>query len=158
MSEGSRSTRPSVRERSCRRTATPPSSASSATPPATFTAAQMRIFLRALVNLDPYTFAQDVAEHFAGRMKTMTEPPRRSCSTSSTAWATTNSPGLRSGLPLPGKPASRARVRSTSLPKPTPPSLHKLNQKQPQPERRRSPQRSNPPAKKQTAKNKKKAA
>jgi hypothetical protein len=30
--------------------------------PAKFTAAQLRVFLRALVNLDPYTFADDVAE------------------------------------------------------------------------------------------------
>jgi ParB family chromosome partitioning protein len=31
-----------------------------------FTAAQWRAFLRALVNLDPYTFIDDVAEHFIG--------------------------------------------------------------------------------------------
>ena len=30
-----------------------------------FSAAQFRFFLRALINLDPYTFADDVAEHFA---------------------------------------------------------------------------------------------
>ncbi|MGA7159117.1 MAG: hypothetical protein WBY53_19885 [Acidobacteriaceae bacterium] len=30
-----------------------------------FTAAQLRIFLRALVNLDPYTLTDEVAEHFA---------------------------------------------------------------------------------------------
>ncbi len=34
--------------------------------PTTFTTAQLRVFLRALVNLDPYTFTDDVAEHFAG--------------------------------------------------------------------------------------------
>ena len=34
--------------------------------PAMFNAAQLRVFLRALVNLDPYTFTDDVAEHFAG--------------------------------------------------------------------------------------------
>ena len=34
--------------------------------PPMFTAAQLRVFLRALVNLDPYTFTDDVAEHFAG--------------------------------------------------------------------------------------------
>ena len=33
--------------------------------PATFSATQLRVFLRALVNLDPYTFTDDVAEHFA---------------------------------------------------------------------------------------------
>jgi len=33
--------------------------------PALFTAAQLRVFLRALVNLDPYDFAEDVAEHYA---------------------------------------------------------------------------------------------
>jgi ParB family transcriptional regulator, chromosome partitioning protein len=26
----------------------------------------LRVFLRALVNLDPYTFTDDIAEHFAG--------------------------------------------------------------------------------------------
>ena len=34
--------------------------------PATFTAAQLRVLLRALVNLDPYTFAGDPAEEIAG--------------------------------------------------------------------------------------------
>jgi ParB family chromosome partitioning protein len=33
---------------------------------AIFTAAQLRVFLRALVNLDPYTLTDDVSEHFAG--------------------------------------------------------------------------------------------
>jgi ParB family chromosome partitioning protein len=31
-----------------------------------FNAAQLRVFLRALCNLDPYTITDDVAEHFAG--------------------------------------------------------------------------------------------
>jgi ParB family chromosome partitioning protein len=35
------------------------------TAPPMFTAAQLRIFLRALVNLDPYTFTDYAAEHFA---------------------------------------------------------------------------------------------
>ena len=34
--------------------------------PPTFTAAQLRVFLSALCNLDPYTITEDVAEHFAG--------------------------------------------------------------------------------------------
>jgi ParB family chromosome partitioning protein len=34
--------------------------------PPTFTVVQLRVFLRALVNLDPYTLTDDVAEHFAG--------------------------------------------------------------------------------------------
>jgi ParB family chromosome partitioning protein len=34
--------------------------------PPMFTAAQLRVFLRALINLDPYTLTDDVAEHFAG--------------------------------------------------------------------------------------------
>jgi len=34
--------------------------------PAMFSAAQLRVFLRALCNLDPYTITDDVAEHFAG--------------------------------------------------------------------------------------------
>lgn len=33
--------------------------------PAMFSATQLRVFVRALVNLDPYTFTDDVAEHFA---------------------------------------------------------------------------------------------
>jgi ParB family transcriptional regulator, chromosome partitioning protein len=33
--------------------------------PIMFSAAQLRVFLRALVNVDPYTFADEVAEHFA---------------------------------------------------------------------------------------------
>ncbi len=33
--------------------------------PAMFNAVQLRVFLRALVNLDPYDFAEDVAEHYA---------------------------------------------------------------------------------------------
>lgn len=31
-----------------------------------FTAAQLRVFLRALINLDPYDFAEDVAAYFVG--------------------------------------------------------------------------------------------
>ena len=31
-----------------------------------FNVAQLRVFLRALCNLDPYTITDDVAEHFAG--------------------------------------------------------------------------------------------
>jgi len=34
--------------------------------PPTFNPAQLRVFLRALVNLDPYTLTDDIAEHFAG--------------------------------------------------------------------------------------------
>lgn len=34
--------------------------------PAMFTTAQLRVFLRALISLDPYTFADDVAKHLAG--------------------------------------------------------------------------------------------
>ena len=34
--------------------------------PATFTAAQLRVFLSALVNLDPYDFAEDVAAFYVG--------------------------------------------------------------------------------------------
>lgn len=34
--------------------------------PAMFTAAQLRVFLRALINLDPYDFAEDVAAYFVG--------------------------------------------------------------------------------------------
>ena len=35
--------------------------------PPMFSATQLRVFVRALVNLDPYTFADDVAEHFAAQ-------------------------------------------------------------------------------------------
>jgi ParB family chromosome partitioning protein len=34
--------------------------------PAVFTAAQLRVFLHALITIDPYTFADDVAEHYVG--------------------------------------------------------------------------------------------
>ncbi len=34
--------------------------------PAMFTAAQLRVFLRALINLDPYDFAEEVAAYFVG--------------------------------------------------------------------------------------------
>ena len=34
--------------------------------PAMFTAAQLRVFLRALINLNPYDFAEDVAAYFVG--------------------------------------------------------------------------------------------
>src|SRR6202034_150249 len=42
--------------------------------PAMFSAAQLRVFLRAIVNLDPYTFADDVAEHFAGDNENNQQP------------------------------------------------------------------------------------
>ncbi|HTV10207.1 MAG TPA: ParB/RepB/Spo0J family partition protein [Candidatus Aquilonibacter sp.] len=35
-------------------------------PPVTFTAPQLRVFLSALINLDPYDFAEDVAAFYAG--------------------------------------------------------------------------------------------
>ena len=35
-----------------------------------FTAPQLRLLLRALVNLDPYTFADEVAKHFASEENT----------------------------------------------------------------------------------------
>ena len=34
--------------------------------PSVFTASQLRIFLHALITIDPYTFADDMAEHFIG--------------------------------------------------------------------------------------------
>ena len=34
--------------------------------PATFTAAQLRVFLHALINLDPFDFSEDVAAYFVG--------------------------------------------------------------------------------------------
>ena len=34
--------------------------------PSVFTAAQLRVFLHVLITIDPYTFADDVAEHFVG--------------------------------------------------------------------------------------------
>ncbi len=34
--------------------------------PAMFTSAQLRVFLRALISLDPYDFAEDVATYFVG--------------------------------------------------------------------------------------------
>jgi ParB family chromosome partitioning protein len=37
-----------------------------ASAPAMFSAAQLRTFLSALINLDPYTFVEDVAEHYIG--------------------------------------------------------------------------------------------
>jgi ParB family chromosome partitioning protein len=34
--------------------------------PSVFTASQLRVFLHALITIDPYTFADDLAEHFIG--------------------------------------------------------------------------------------------
>jgi ParB family chromosome partitioning protein len=63
----SRNTRPNAPARkSCKKRVPPPSSASSRTPRPTFTAAQLRVLLRALVNLDPYTFTDDLVEEIAG--------------------------------------------------------------------------------------------
>ena len=47
------------------RSARPRSSASCTEAPPVFTAPQLRVILRALVNLDPYTFADDLAEDMA---------------------------------------------------------------------------------------------
>jgi ParB family transcriptional regulator, chromosome partitioning protein len=41
---------------------------------ATFTAAQLRVLLRALVNLDPYTFTDDLAEEIAGENENEQHP------------------------------------------------------------------------------------
>jgi hypothetical protein len=47
--------------------------------PAMFSAAQLRVFLRAHVNLDPYTFADDVADTSPPRMRTTTRAQKRFC-------------------------------------------------------------------------------
>ncbi len=57
--------------------------------PAIFTAAQLRVILRAIVNLDPYTFADDLAEDIAPT-RTTSAAPRRFCCRSSTAPQTTS--------------------------------------------------------------------
>jgi ParB family transcriptional regulator, chromosome partitioning protein len=43
--------------------------------PATFTAAQLRVFLRALVNLDPYDFAEDVAAFYVSEDENNQQTP-----------------------------------------------------------------------------------
>ena len=40
-----------------------------------FTAAQLRVFLRALINLDPYDFAEDVAAYFVGNDENNQQTP-----------------------------------------------------------------------------------
>jgi len=47
--------------------------------PGSFSAVQLRTLLRALVNLDPYTLADDLAEEIAGQTRTTSVPPRRFC-------------------------------------------------------------------------------
>ena len=44
--------------------------------PASFSAAQLRVLLRAIVNLDPYTFADDLAEEISAEEEH--EPDHRS--------------------------------------------------------------------------------
>ncbi len=87
--------------------------------PPVFTAPQLRVILRALVNLDPYTFADDLAEDVSRRER---EAQRRGSSAVrlSKAQATTSSPALPSVSPLQGIGASRAKASSTSSPKPKP--------------------------------------
>lgn len=58
--------------------------------PATFTASQLRVLLRALVNLDPYTFADDLAEDIAGDTRTNIAAPKRYCFPASTLPQTTS--------------------------------------------------------------------
>lgn len=43
--------------------------------PALFTAAQLRVFLHALINLDPYDFAEDVAAYFVGEDENNQQTP-----------------------------------------------------------------------------------
>ena len=43
--------------------------------PATFTAAQLRVFLHALINLDPYDFAEDVAASIVGEDENKQQTP-----------------------------------------------------------------------------------
>jgi ParB family chromosome partitioning protein len=43
--------------------------------PAMFTAHQLRVFLRTLCNLDPYTFTDEVVEHFAGEDENHQQTP-----------------------------------------------------------------------------------
>ncbi len=55
--------------------------------PASFNAAQLRVLLRAIVNLDPYTFADDLAEEISAEksMSPTTAAPKRYCCRPSTA-------------------------------------------------------------------------
>ncbi len=62
--------------------------------PDTFSAAQLRMLLRALVNLDPYTFPDDVAEEMGGQTRTTSVPPRRFCWRRSTRLETRSCPSL----------------------------------------------------------------
>ena len=48
--------------------------------PVTFTALQLRVFLRALVNLDPYDFAEDVAAFYAGDDENNQQTPEEALS------------------------------------------------------------------------------
>jgi ParB family chromosome partitioning protein len=56
-----------------------------ASAPTVFTAAQLRVFLAALVNLDPYDFAEDVAAFYVGENENNQETPEEVLSSTLTA-------------------------------------------------------------------------
>ncbi len=56
--------------------------------PDSFSAAQLRTLLRALVNLDPYTFADDVAEQIVGENENNQLTAEEVCLRPSTDWGT----------------------------------------------------------------------
>ena len=89
--------------------------------PSTLSAAQLRVLLRAIVNLDPYTFADDLAEDVADQKSTAA--PRKCCWRPSLLPQITSCPTSLSGSHSLDMSIYRARTSPTSSAKPMPSSL-----------------------------------
>ena len=81
--------------------------------PAMFSAAQLRVFLRALVSIDPYAF-DDVAEHLAANDENNQQTSEEILlSPPSTDYQMTGSPGLLSVSSSPHTHPFHAKAKST---------------------------------------------
>ena len=70
--------------------------------PAMFTAAQLRVFLHALINLDPYDFAEDVAAYYVGEDENNQQTPEEVLASTLTSLADEKLTGFALRLALTG--------------------------------------------------------
>jgi ParB family chromosome partitioning protein len=96
--------------------------------PATFTAGQLRVLLRALINLDPYTFTDDLAEEIAGENENEQRTAEEVLLSAIDGLGDVKLTGFALRLALTGHVAIPAKARSTFSPRPRLP-LHPHNRR-----------------------------
>lgn len=104
--------------------------------PAMFTAAQLRIFLRLLVHIDPYSFLEEVASHFAGNDENAQQTDEEIVLAALDNTADEKLTGFALRLRSPITSASRVKTNPTHYPRPR---LHSLHRRRSLPNRRTPP-------------------